>query len=88
MVMDVDEALADVAAKGDATPRQHFPINAPEPPARVERVTRPRHSPAGAVFVRVGSLSDGKSVWQREDDNSARLLRWSEVVRFQSAVEA
>lgn len=78
----------DTAAVFAHPAHQHFPIGAPEPPARVNRVTRPQHSPAGAVFVRVGVLSDGKSVWRREGDDSALLLRWPEIVRYQAAVEA
>lgn len=72
----------------DAPARQHFSVGAPEPAARVTRVTRPQHSAAGAVFVRVGVLSDGKSVWRREGDDAALLLRWAEIVRYQAAVEA
>lgn len=72
----------------NAPARQHFSIGAPEPASRVTRVTRPQHSPAGAVFTRVGVLTDGKSVWRRDGDDSALLLRWSEIVRYQAAVEA
>ena len=77
-----------ILSADEAPARQHFSVGAPEPGPRVNRVTRPQHSPAGAVFTRVGVLSDGKSVWRREDDDSALLLRWPEIVRYQAAVEA
>jgi len=64
--------------------REQFPVGAPEPVARVQKVKRPQ---GDITFIRYGRLSDGKSLWRRVGDNSKTYLTWSQVVQFHAAVE-
>ena len=74
----------DVMAVFNGPDRQHFSIGSPEPAARVQKVKRPQ---GDITFIRFGRLSDGKSLWRRVGDDSKTYLTWSEVVRYQAAVE-
>lgn len=62
---------------------QHFPVGAPEPDARVQRVKRFKGE---TVFVRSGRLSSGVSLWRRASGDSTTYT-WPQIVQWRDVVE-